>query len=123
MKGKVRSWVQGGLLTLVDAVLREKVEVMCNQERLQRAQILLDLFEEDCGHVPASFQEIGVWALESHGHLDSKIEYRLAKLLRQTPEQGVQESEPVASRFYALLVLRRGFRRWIWRKSSPLNIA
>jgi len=84
---------------------------MCNQERLQRAQILLDLFEEDCGYVPASLEEIGVWALENHGQLDSKIEYRVAGLLGQTREQVVQESEPGTSWFYSLLGLCHSLRR------------
>ena len=96
---------------------------MYNQERLQRAQILLDLFEENCGHVPGSLEEIGVWALENHGNLDSKIEYRAAKLLRQTSEQVVQKSEPGASWFYPLLGLRRSLRRWNRRAGARKGAA
>jgi hypothetical protein len=73
----------------------EQADIICDRERLQRAQILLDLFEEDCGRAPATLKEVGVWALENQGLLDSRIEHRAAGMLRQDSEAGRQQSDAV----------------------------
>jgi hypothetical protein len=39
----------------------EEADIICDRERLQRAQILLDLFEEDCGRAAITLKEVGVW--------------------------------------------------------------
>jgi hypothetical protein len=73
----------------------EASDIICDRERLQKAQILLDLFEEACGRAPASLKEVGVWALENRGRLDSMIEHRLAGVLRRDSETSNQQSGAV----------------------------
>jgi hypothetical protein len=64
----------------------EEADIICDRERLQRAQILLDLFEEDCGRAAVTLKEVGVWALENNGHLGLRIEHRLAQPLRRNSD-------------------------------------
>jgi hypothetical protein len=64
----------------------EEADIICDRERLQRAQILLDLFEEDCGRAAVTLKEVGVWALENNGHVDLRIEHRLAQPLRRNSD-------------------------------------
>src|SRR5256885_1638089 len=66
-------------------------------ERLQRAQVLLDLFEQDCGRAAVTLKEVGVWALENYGHLDFRIEHRLAELAHRNSENSKQQADPVLS--------------------------
>ena len=75
----------------------EQADIICDRERLQRAQILLDLFEEDCGRAPDTLKEVGVWALENHGHLDLKIEHRAAGMLRRDSKRSNNQSDSVIS--------------------------
>jgi hypothetical protein len=60
----------------------EEADIICDRERLQRARILLDLFEEDCGRAAVTLEEVGVWALEKDGHLDLRIEAQIGGIRR-----------------------------------------
>jgi|SRR5271166_3165696 len=59
--------------------------------RLQKAQILLDLFTEDCGRAADSLEEVGEWAVKNRGHLEVRMGCRLLELelLRRNSEQQV----------------------------------
>ena len=65
----------------------EEADIICDRERLQKAQILLDLFEEDCGRTADTLEEVGEWAVKNRGHLDVRMERRLLELLHRKPEQ------------------------------------
>jgi hypothetical protein len=69
--------------TIRSTIPIEEADIICDRERLQRAQILLDLFQEDCGRGAITLKEVGVWAPENNGHLDLRIEHRLEDLLRR----------------------------------------
>jgi hypothetical protein len=86
----------------------EQADIMCDRERLQRAQILLDLFEEDCGRAPGTLEEVGVWALENRDHLDTRIEHRTAGMLHRDSEASKQQSDAV-------------FRKWPLRGRNFLH--
>jgi hypothetical protein len=90
----------------------EKADIICDRERFQRAQILLDLFEKDCGRAAVTLKEVGVWALRNHGHLDLRIEHRLAELVRRNSEDSKRESDAVIS-------FRRPPRGWRSLRGHP----
>jgi hypothetical protein len=69
-----------------------KADIVCDLERLQRAQILLDLFEEDYGRAAVTMKEVGVWAIKNRDHLELRMEHRLLELLRRNPDDSKQHA-------------------------------
>jgi hypothetical protein len=69
-----------------------KADIVCDLERLQRAQILLDLFEEDCGRAAVTMEEVGVWAIKNRDHLELRMDHRLLELLRRNPGDSKQQA-------------------------------
>lgn len=58
---------------------------------LKKAQVLLELFEQDCGRAAVTLEEVGHWACaQDRGHLQLRMQRHLLGLLVGDPDR----SEP-----------------------------
>jgi hypothetical protein len=89
-----------------------KADIVCEPERLQRAQILLDLFEEDCGRAAVTLKEVGIWAIKNRDHLELRTERRLLELLRRNPDRRDQQAN-------AFIGVRRPPPGWRFLRRNP----
>jgi hypothetical protein len=80
-------------------------DIICDAEKWllrQQAQAMLDLFEEDCGRMPATLEEVREWARGQNGnYLLFRVNRRLDVVLdayENTPSSGAVPHHPLSSR-------------------------
>jgi hypothetical protein len=87
---------------------------ICGLERLQKAQILLDLFEQDCGRAAVTLEEVGDWAVQNREHLKLRMKRRLLELLLRNPDDSKLQCPADA-----VIGFRRPPRGWRSLRRNP----